>query len=78
MLGIKGIDNKYCNSDKTVRDISTVNQHIADARMDALGDTDEVHNTSENVEIHALKEFTGAPARYYENTGTYGLEHYET
>lgn len=55
MLGITETDTKYRKCNKNVGDIDTVNQHLPDARLAALGDKDEVPITSENMERHAPK-----------------------
>lgn len=57
MLGITKSDMEYRKLDKNVGDIDNVSQHLADAILAALGDKDEVHITSENVELHPPKEF---------------------
>lgn len=57
MIVITEYDTKYRKSDKIVRDIDNVNQHLAVARLATIGDKDEVPITSENVEIYVLKEF---------------------
>lgn len=47
----------YTKRDKNVRDVDTVNKHLADARLATLGNQEEITITSENVEIHAPKEY---------------------
>lgn len=53
MLGIT--TTTYTKRDKNVRDVETVNKHLADARLVVLGNQDEQTITSENMEIHAPK-----------------------
>lgn len=57
MLGITKSDTKYRKRDKYVCGIDTVKPHFTDARLEVLGDKDEVPISSENVELHAPKVF---------------------
>lgn len=57
MLRIAESDSKYLKSDMMVCNIDIVNQHFGDARHATLRDKYEVPITSENVSIHAPKEF---------------------
>lgn len=74
MLGITESDTKYRKRDKNIRDIDTVNQNLADERLAALGDENDVPITSGNVEVHTLKNSTPASAYYYKSMSIYGLE----
>lgn len=56
MLGISDSDTKYRKRDKNVHNIDIVNEHLADTRLSALGDKEEVPITSENGDFHAPKE----------------------
>lgn len=72
MLGIPELDTKYHKRNKNVRDVETVNKHLDDARLAALGHHDEEPPTSEDVEIYAPKEHHPVSASYYANMNTYG------
>lgn len=47
----------YKKREKNVGHVYIVNQHLADARLAALGNQDEEPISSENVEIQAPKEY---------------------
>lgn len=49
MLGITEWDTKHRKGDKNVRDVERVNNHLADARIAALGIKDGINTRSEQV-----------------------------
>lgn len=49
--------NEYKKRDKNVRNLDTVDKHLADVKLAALRKDDDVPITSDNVEIHASKEY---------------------
>lgn len=57
MLGITKSHTKYGNKDHNFRDLDAVNKHLTNAILAVLGTQDEALTTSENVEIHAPKEY---------------------
>lgn len=55
MIGIT--TTTYPRPDKNVCDVDTVNKHPADENLAALGKQDKKRITSENVEVHAPKQY---------------------